>query len=109
MRNPIETWRRQPRIVRFLLCHVAVGFGVAAVFVGGFVAADPNGAGTVLLTAADHWWPVVALWGLMGLTFGAAQIGAAMMLLANGDGPAPRRGTLMPAPALLRARSVRQR
>jgi hypothetical protein len=45
----------------------------------------------------------------MGLTFGAAQIGAAMMRLAKGDGPAPRRGTLMPAPALLRARSVRQR
>ena len=87
MRNPAETWRRQPRLVRFLVSHVVVGFGVAAVFVGGFVAADPNGAGTVLLTAAGHWWPVVALWGLTGLTFGAVQFGAAMMLMAERGRP----------------------
>ena len=109
MRNPVETWRRQPKLVRFLVSHAAVGFGVAAVFVGGFVAADPNGAGTVLLTAADHWWPVVALWGLTGLTFGAVQIGVATMLLASGDGPTPCRGRLVPAPVLLRATAVRRR
>lgn len=110
MRNPVDTWRGQPRLVRFLICHAAVGFPLAAVFVGGLMLADPGGAGTVLLTAADHWWPVAALWGLTGLTFGAVQMGAATMLLGSRPTKPPR-GRLLraaPAPVVLRARAGRR-
>jgi hypothetical protein len=106
MRNPVHTWRRQPRLVRFLLCHAALGFLLAAVFVGGLVASDVNGIGTVLLTAAGHWWPVAALWGLTGLTFAAVQMGAATMSLGD---EAPRRGSRAPARALLAPVPVRAR
>lgn len=109
MRDPVSTWRELPRLVRFLIHHAAIGFGIAALFVGGLVLADPNGAGTVLLTAAGHWWPVAALWLFTGLTFAAVQMGAATALLCD-DGAEPRGGTrapvasLVPIPLCVRAR-----
>jgi hypothetical protein len=96
MRSAARTWRDAPKLVRFLLCHAAVGFGLAALFVGGFLLADPHGAGGVLLGAADHWWPALVLWFFVGLTFGSVQIGAATMLLGHDDGPGPRRGRMTP-------------
>lgn len=108
MPNPFEAWRRLPTLVRFLFRHAAIGFGVAAIFVGALLLADPNGIGGLLLTAAGHWWPALALWLFTGLTFGAAQIGAATMLLAEPE-QRPRRGfgvpaSLAPVPVPVRAR-----
>jgi hypothetical protein len=108
MPNPVEAWRRLPTLVRFVVRHAAIGFGIAAVFVGALLLADPGGAGSLLLTAADHWWPAVALWFFIGLTFGAVQIGAATMLLAEA-GQRPSRGirapaSLEPVPVRIRAR-----
>ncbi|HEV7266201.1 MAG TPA: hypothetical protein VGN83_14960 [Falsiroseomonas sp.] len=100
MRNPVRSWRGLPFAARFLASHAAIGVGLAAVFVGGLLLADPHGAGTVLLTAADHWWPALALWGLTGLTFATVQIGIATMALGEEPGP-PRRGggaRLVPVP-----------
>ncbi|MBX9596352.1 MAG: hypothetical protein K2X46_18440 [Roseomonas sp.] len=78
-----EGWSRLPILVRFLLSHAAIGFGISAVATTAFVLADPGGAGGILLNAAGHWWPVVVLWFFLGLTFGSAQIGTATMLLAE--------------------------
>jgi hypothetical protein len=116
MPNPIAAWRRLPILVRFLVCHGSLGFGVAAVFVGALLWFDPQDAGTLLLTAAGHWWPALVLWFFTGLTFGSVQIGVATMLLAQADTP-PRRGTGAPAtlaptllaPVLLRVRAGRRR
>jgi hypothetical protein len=101
----MRPWRRLPQPVRFLSSHVAIGYGIAAIFVGGLLLADPTRAGTVLLTAADHWWPAAALWGLTGLTFGAAQFGVATMLLGK-DGGRPHTGSIAPVavPVPVRAR-----
>ena len=112
MRNLIAAWRRLPMLVRFLISHGALGFGLAAVFVGALLAFDPQDTGTLLLTAAGHWWPVMVLWFFTGLTFGAVQIGAATMLLAQREPPRPTRGSGAPAtlaPALLRVRAMRRR
>ena len=112
MRNLIAAWRRLPMLVRFLVSHGALGFGLAAVFVAALLAFDPQDAATLLLTAAGHWWPVVVLWVFTGLTFGAVQIGVATMLLARRDPPRPTRGSGAPvslAPALLRVRGPRRR
>ena len=106
MSSPIKAWRRWPAIVRFLIRNVATGFGIAALFVGALVAVNPNGAGTVLLTGADHWWPVVALWFFTGLTFGAAQIGFATMPTT---GPRKlRRHIGAPAPLAIPVRAGRR-
>ncbi|WP_203070494.1 hypothetical protein [Falsiroseomonas ponticola] len=95
-------WNRLPILVRFLLSHALVGFGISAIFTAGFVLANPGGAGGILLNAAGHWWPVVALWFFAGLTFGSVQIGAATMLLAERpEKPrGPRGGNRAPAPIL---------
>jgi len=112
MPNFIAVWRRLPKLVRFLFAHGALGFVLGAVFVAAPLAFDTQDAGTLLLTAAGHWWPVVVLWFFTGLTFGAVQIGVATMLLARHEPPRPTRGSGAPAtlaPVLLRARGPRRR
>jgi MFS family permease len=110
MPNPIMVWRRLPKLVRFLVCHAAVGFALAAIFVGAILLLDPQDAGTLLMTAAGHWWPAVVLWFFTGLTFGAVQIGAATMLLEHAEPHRPHRAGGAPAglvPVLLRVRRRR--
>lgn len=109
MRSVARAWRDTPKLVRFFLCHAAVGFGLAAVFVASFLLADPHGAGSVLLGAAGHWWPAVVLWFFVGLTFGSVQIGAATMLLGSRTDSDPPGGRgvparLVPVPIAVRAR-----
>lgn len=112
MPNPPKAWRRLPTLVRFLVCHAAIGFALAAIFVVAILALDPQDAGTLLMTAAGHWWPAVVLWFFTGLTFGAVQIGAATMLLEHAEPRLPRHGRGAPAdliPAPLRIRATRRR
>jgi hypothetical protein len=78
----MRTWRQLPILVRFLIGHGAIGFGLSALLVGAILAGDPGGARALLLHAAGHWWPAVLLWFFLGLTFGSVQIGVATMLLA---------------------------
>jgi hypothetical protein len=95
MPNPIRAWRRLPQPLRFLVRHAALGYGAAALFVGGLLVTDPGEAGTLLLTAADHWWPAALLWGLTGSTFAGAQIGIGVMQQA--EPPRPSGGSRAPA------------
>ena len=92
MPNPAEAWRRLPMLVRFLLSHGALGFGLSAIFMAGLLALDPQDARALLMTGAGHWWPAVVLWFFTGLTFGAVQIGVATMLLAERKARPPRPG-----------------
>ena len=110
MPNPPKAWRRLPMLVRFLLCHAAIGFALAAIFVAAILLFDPQDARALLMSGAGHWWPALALWFFTGLTFGAVQIGAATMLLDHADPPRPRHGRGAPAdlvPVLLRVRGRR--
>ncbi len=97
-------WRRLPQLVRFLILHGLVGFGVSALFVAALVATDPGGAGTVLVQGAGSPWPVAVLWFFSGLTFGGVQIAAALMLLDEEAARPPRRGTPVPVPVRARSR-----
>lgn len=112
MRDPVEAWRRLPKLVRFLFAHGTIGFGLSAVFVAALILLDPQDAGRLLLTAAGHWWPAVVLWFFTGATFGAVQIGVATMLLDRAyDRPdRPQRGSGAPAGLIpIRLRTVRRR
>ncbi|MCO6416846.1 hypothetical protein JYK14_11840 [Siccirubricoccus sp. KC 17139] len=68
---------------RFMLCHAAIGFGIATLFLAALLRADPGGVAGVLRQAGGHPWPLLLLWLFCGLTFGGLQIGAAIMLLAE--------------------------
>jgi hypothetical protein len=108
-----EAWRRLPTPVRFVAFHAGAGFGIAGRFVGALLLTNPGDAGTLLLTAADHWWPAAILWFFIGLTFGSVQLGTAVMLLGERPGPSrPRGGSgapagLVPVRLLVRARGRR--
>jgi hypothetical protein len=117
MGDPVQAFRRLPLLVRFMALHAAIGFGIAAIFVVALLLADPGQAGTLLMTAAGHWWPAAVLWFFTGLTFASVQMGVAVMLLAEPPAP-PRRGkgvplfaplSAVPSPALSRGARDRRR
>ncbi|WP_431283459.1 hypothetical protein ACQW02_01235 [Humitalea sp. 24SJ18S-53] len=91
----LTQWRRLPQLVRFMALNGVLGFGIAALFVAGLLAANPGDARNLLLAAAGHWWPAAVLWFFLGLTFGGVQMGVAVMLLAERPAP-PKSGH--PAP-----------
>ena len=97
--------RRIPPVVRFMVMHGLVGFGLSALFVAAVLWADPGGVGQLILKHGGI--PVVAmLWFFSGLTFGSVQIGAAVML-QDGRDDAPRGGhrqRLQLAPVPVRVR-----
>jgi hypothetical protein len=78
-----------PNLVRFLLLHAAIGFGLAALLVMGLLLADPGGASVVLRASGDPV-PMLLLWLFTGMTFAAVQFGAAVMLMEQRE-PAPVR------------------
>ncbi len=103
-----------PQLVRFVLLHTAIGFGISAVFVALLMSTDANGLAALLRGAESHPLPALLLWFFCGLTFASVQIGAAVMLLAHEDPPEPRGGRRIPVPgpglvpALLPVRSRRR-
>ncbi|MBU8546397.1 MULTISPECIES: hypothetical protein [Roseomonadaceae] len=89
-------WQGLPGLIRFLLVQMLVGFGLAGLAVLGLLVADPGDARALLLRAAGHWWPVVLLWGFLGSTFTAVQIGVAIALMAEAPPRPPPRGRGIP-------------
>jgi len=75
-----------PQLVRFLLVHAAIGFGLAFVFVGMLVAFDTGGLRTLMMSSDIGFVAFLLLVFLNGLTFGSVQIGVAVMLLGEEDG-----------------------
>jgi hypothetical protein len=73
-----------PSLARFLLLQVAIGFGLAALFVAALVLADPGGIGSLLRAPQFGPGPVLLLWLFVGGTFMAVQFGAAVALLEHG-------------------------
>lgn len=76
-------WKSQP-LVRLFAVHAAVGFGLAAVAVGAILWADPGGLGQLLFHEPVF---IAVLWFFVGLTFGSAQMGMAIMGLGDDEGP----------------------
>lgn len=86
--------RRVPVAVRFMVLHGLVGFGLATLFVGALLWADPGGVGQLILKQGGL--PVIGLlWFFSGLTLGSVQIGTAVML-KDGEDDAPRGGRRQP-------------
>lgn len=71
---------RMPFLVRFLLLHAAVGFGIATLAMAALLWTDFGGIATLLTRADGYPLPALLLWFFLGLTFGSVQMGAAFML-----------------------------
>lgn len=70
-----------PKLVIFMLRHVAIGFAVAILAVSALLVLDPGGIGSLLLGST---WGLLAaglLAFFLGLTFASVQMGMAIMSL----------------------------
>ena len=68
-----------PYLVRFLLGHAAIGVAVAVVTVTAIVTLDIAGLGTLAAGSEDGMLALFLLTFFLGLTFGSAQMGFAVM------------------------------
>lgn len=68
-----------PVLVRMLINHALIGFGIAAIFVAGLIWFDMGGLGTLILSSDSGWLALFMLTFFLGLTFGSAQMGFAIM------------------------------
>lgn len=81
-----------PTLVRFLLVHAAIGFGVAFVFVGTFLYLDIGGLRTLMMSSGMGYMALFLFTFFNGLTFSSVQMGVAVMLLGEDEGDAGGRG-----------------
>lgn len=79
-----------PLLVKFLIRHAAIGFALAAVFVGVLVWLDIGNIGTILAQSGIRVFATFLLVMMVGLTFSSVQMGYAVMtkpdLLGGGSG-----------------------
>ena len=88
---------------RFLLRHAAIGFGVAFLVVGLILWTDLVGLRTLMLESESGLLALGILTFFMGLTFGSAQMGFAIMS-RGGGGDTGRRDRRFGLPRLRPAR-----
>lgn len=92
---PTQSQSAQPRtedtampfLVRFLLRHAAIGIAVAALFVALLVAFDVAHLASLFAHSPDGWLALGVLTVALGITFGSVQMGFAVMLMDDEDGP----------------------
>ncbi|MCC6921178.1 MAG: hypothetical protein IT548_18440 [Alphaproteobacteria bacterium] len=75
-----------PKLVRFLVRHALTGVGLGVAFAAYLILADVGGLGTLILASPDRVLVISLLLVGMSITFGSAQMGIAVMLLASRDG-----------------------
>lgn len=93
-----------PPLVALLMRNAALGFCVAALFIGAMVLFDVGGLGGLVMNSPDGLIAVGALTFATGLTFGSVQMGIAIMQLAERDeGDSGRGGRRMPVQQLAHA------
>jgi hypothetical protein len=88
-----------PPMVRFLLRHAAIGFGLAAVFVGALIHFDIGSIGTVLAQSGVQGIATGLLVMMVGLTFSSVQMGYAVMMQSDDSPLDPRGGATERLPA----------
>lgn len=83
-----------PPLVRFMISHAAIGFGLAFVFVAVIVALDVSNLRALLFHDAMGLLALALLFFFSGLTFASVQMGLAVMALGESDADTPPGGGL---------------
>ena len=102
-----------PKLVRLYIRNVLIGFGVAAVFVGGLLWLNVMNLWHLVSTSDVGVLAVVVLWFAHGIVFAGVQFGWAVMAMAERDddrrGGTPALGALRPLAVKATARKPRRR
>jgi len=75
--------RRLPDHIRFLARHCAIGFAIAAAAVAVLLAFDVANLRSLAMVTEGGWLAMAVLTFFMGLTCASAQMGIAIMSLAE--------------------------
>ncbi len=96
-----------PQLIRLYIQSVAIGFALAAAFVGAMVWQDVMGIGHLILGSPSGWIAAAMMVVFNGIVFSGVQFGLRIMMMAEDD-DTPKGGLRQhdipaPAPATIRA------
>lgn len=74
-----------PLLVRFLIRHALIGFGLALVFVALLLALDIGGIATLIFASSSAALALIILVFSMAATFSSVQMGFAIMFLREDE------------------------
>ncbi len=74
-----------PLLVRFLIRHALIGFGLALVFVALLLALDIGGIATLIFASSSAALALIILVFSMAVTFSSVQMGFAVMFLREDE------------------------
>jgi hypothetical protein len=101
-----------PKLIKLYIVNVALGFGLAAVFLGLVLALDVGGLRHLVLHTPSGWIAAAMFFVANGIVFAGVQFAIAVMAMAETD-QGPRGGlrapTLVPVKALARVPARRLR
>ncbi|WP_158964813.1 hypothetical protein [Chachezhania sediminis] len=80
-----------PELIKLYIRSVAIGFGIAAVFVGVLLWSGLGGLGDLVAGSSAGWLAVFMLWFMNGIVFAGVQFAYRIMSMAQRD-DTPRGG-----------------
>ena len=78
-------WGAFPRLIRFLLVNCAIGVAGGWTLLAGLLVTNTGNLRTLILDSSSPALPIVLLATGFAITFGSAAMGAAVMMLRNGE------------------------
>jgi len=81
-----------PKLIRLYITHVAIGFGIAAAFVGMLLWFNVANLWHLVTHSDKGLLAVVILWFANGIVFAGVQFAIAVMRLKDDDDDSPRSG-----------------
>lgn len=85
-----------PKLIRLYITHVAIGFGIAAAFVGMLLWFNVANLWHLVTHSDKGLLAVVILWFANGIVFAGVQFAIAVMRLKDDDDDGPRGGHRQP-------------
>lgn len=86
-----------PKLIKLYIVNVAIGFVLAAIFVGMLLWFNIANLWHLVSTSDKGWIAVVVLWVSNGIIFAGVQFAIAVMRLKDDDDDEPRGGNRAPA------------
>ena len=81
-----------PKLIRLYIINVAIGFGLAAVFVGMLLWFNIANLWHLVSHSDKGWLAVLILWIANGIVFAGVQFAIAVMRMKDDDDDEPRGG-----------------
>ncbi|MEO3415275.1 hypothetical protein AAFO92_11520 [Roseovarius sp. CAU 1744] len=81
-----------PKLIRLYITNVAIGFALAALFVGLLLWFNIANLGHLVAHSDKGWLAVLILWVANGIVFAGVQFAIAVMRMKDDDDDEPRGG-----------------